>query len=196
MINPYANVLQPGKQSVIWIKSHLYENHEVTGVLQPTQHIETNEKLIICPSIISSKNNQYKVQINNFQDHPYTIKRATHIANFSILTTEQMIYTQPIDPALIRHLLDSKNDDAVQYDNSLLKTPRSDVSVETYWFPTPQNPGNPSDHTPIQTRILAELYTLEELERTDPQADEKSRDQFLSDFDWIDSHLITKRKHP
>ena len=48
------------------------------------------------------------VQINNFQDHPYTLKRKTHIANFSILTPEQMKYIQPIDPLPIRHLLDNE----------------------------------------------------------------------------------------
>ena len=29
------------------------------------------------------------VQISNFLDHPYTLKKRTHIANFSISTPEQ-----------------------------------------------------------------------------------------------------------
>ena len=77
----------------------------------------------------------------------------------------------------------------LQYINSLFKTYRSDVSVETYWLPTPRNPGSPSNHTPIQNRILTELYALEEIKRLDPQTNQKSRYQRLSDFDWTNSTL-------
>ena len=64
---------------------------------------------------------------------------------------------QPIDPIPIRNLLDNNHDAAPQNVNRLLKTPKSDSSVENHWFPTPKNPGNPIDHTPIQKRILTEL---------------------------------------
>ena len=57
---------------------------------------------------------------------------------------------------------------------------------ETYWFPTPQNPGNEEEHTPIQTRILNEQ---EQLEQLNPLEDTNSRDRFLSNFDWTDSTL-------
>ena len=134
------------------------------------------------------------VQINNFQDHPYTHKRATNIANVSKFTPEQMKYIQPIDPAPMKHLLDNKHDEALQYVESILKTAGSDISVETSWLPTPQNPGNPSNHTPKQKRVLTELYALEELERLDPQANQKSQNQFLSNFDWTDSILNQQRK--
>ena len=77
------------------------------------------------------------VQINNFQDHRYTLKKATHVANFSILTPEQMKYIQPVDPATIRYLLGNNHHDALQYVNGLLKIPRSDIRIETYCFPTP-----------------------------------------------------------
>ena len=55
--------------------------------------------------------------------------------------------------------------------------------------PLQKNPGNPSDHTPIQKRILTELYALEELGRLDLQVSQKSRNHFLSNFDWTDSTL-------
>ena len=101
-----------------------------------------------------------------------------------------MKYIQPINPAPIRHLLDKHHDDAPQYANSVLKNLRSDINVETYWFPTLQNPDNPSNHIPIQKRNLTESYALEELERLDPQANQKSRDLFSTNFEWMDSTLI------
>ena len=65
---------------------------------------------------------------------------------------------------------------------------------ETYWFPTLQNPGNEKEHTPIQTRILKELWELEQLEKLNPLENTNSRNQFLSDFDWTDSILQPEAK--
>ena len=89
----------------------------------------------------------------------------------------------------MRHLLNNNHDDAIHFINSFLKTPRTDEVNEAYWFPTPQNPGNQNQHTPIPTRIFNELRELEQLEKFNPLEDTNSREQFLSNFDWTDSTL-------
>ena len=89
----------------------------------------------------------------------------------------------------MRHLLKNNHDDAIHYINSLLKTSKTDEVNETYWFPTPQHPGHEKEHTPIQTRILNELWELEQLEQLNPIQDTNSRDQFLSNIAWADSTL-------
>ena len=129
------------------------------------------------------------VQISNFLDHPYTLKNGTHIANFSILTPEQTKHIRPINPTSVRHFLNNIHDDASHYINSLLKTSKTDEVNETYWFPTPQNPANEQEHTPIRTRILNEVRELEHLEQLNPLEDTNSRKQFLSNFDWTDFTL-------
>ena len=101
------------------------------------------------------------VQISNFLDHPYTLKKGMRIANFSILTAEETEHIRPVNPTSVRHLLNNNHDDAIHYINSLLKTSQTAKINETYWFPTPQNPGNEKEHTPIQTPILNELMELE-----------------------------------
>ena len=65
-----------------------------------------------------------------------------------------------------------------------------DNTEENFCFPTPENPGKETEHTPIQQRILRELRELQKLERLDPKQDEQSRTKFLSMFKWNDS-LIT-----
>ena len=104
------------------------------------------------------------VQISNFLDHHYTLKKRTHLANFSVLTPEQSKHIRPVSPASVRHLLNNSHDDAIHYISSFLKTSKTDEVNETYWFPTPQNSGNEKEHAPIQTRILNELRELEQLE--------------------------------
>ena len=89
----------------------------------------------------------------------------------------------------MRHLPNNSHDDATHYINSLLKTSKTDEVNETYWFPTPQDPGNEKEHTPIQTRILNELRELEQLENLNPLEDTAFRKQFVSNFDWTDSTL-------
>ena len=175
ILNPVDTILQPGKRTTIWVKSQIYTENEATGIIQPSPLLENDEDLFICPAISSTQNNKHMVQISNYLDHPYTLKKGTHMANFSILTPEQTKHNRPINPTSVRHLLNNNQDDAIHYINSFLKTSKTDQVNETYWFPTPQNPGNKKEHTPIQTRILNELRELEQLEKLNPLEDNDSR---------------------
>ena len=71
-----------------------------------------------------------------------------------------------------------------------MQVERPDDNEEKFWFPTPENPGKESEHSPIQRRILKELRELAELGKLDPTENEQSRTKFLSMFNWTDS-LIT-----
>ena len=189
ILNPAETILEPGKRTTFWVKSQIYTDNEAPGILQSSPFLENDEDLLIFPALSSTQNNKHVVQINNFLDHPYTLKKGTPIANFSILTPEQTKHIRPVNPTSHRHLLNSNQDDAIHCIKSLLKTSETNEVNETYWFPTPQNPGNEREHTPIQTRILNELRELEQLEQLNPLEDTNSRNQFLSNFNWTDSTL-------
>ena len=45
-----------------------------------------------------------------------------------------------------------------------MKTKQSSDEKETYWFPTPEQPGHPETHTTIQKRNYDELMKLKQLE--------------------------------
>ena len=77
--------------------------------------------------------------------------------------------------------------DPTVYLNELLRTNKSEQQNNTTWFPTPENPGKPEDHTPIQTRTLKELYELNEKENLNPQESTESQSKFLKRFDWTDT---------
>ena len=175
ILNPVETTLQPGKRTTIWIKSQIYTDNEETGIIQPSPLLEIDEDLLISPVLLSTQNNKHMVQISDFLDHPYTLKKGTHIANFSMLTPEQTKHIRPVNPISVRHLLNNSHEDANHYINSLLKTSKNDEVNETYWFPTPQNPGNEKEHTPIQTRILNESRELEQLEKLNPLENTNSR---------------------
>ena len=85
--------------------------------------------------------------------------------------------------------------DLTAYLNELLRTKKPEQQKNTFWFPTPKNPGKPEDHTPIQTKILKELIELEEKEKLNPQESTESRIKFLKRFDWTDALLTETEKH-
>ena len=136
LLNTVDTILQPGKHTTIRVKSQMSEN-EATGIIQPSPLLENDEDLLICPATSSTQKNKHLVQISKFLDHPYTFKKGTHMANFSILTPEQTKHIRPVNPTSVRHLLNNNHDDSIHYINNLLKTSKTDKVNETYWFPTP-----------------------------------------------------------
>ena len=75
-----------------------------------------------------------------------------------------------------------------------MKTSKTDEVNETYWLPTPQNPGDEREHAPIQTRILNGLQELRKKEQLNPFEHIDSRNQFQSNSDWTDSTLEPEAK--
>ena len=137
ILNPVKTILQLGKRTTIWVKSQTYTDNEATRIIQPSPLRENDEDPLICPALSSTQNNKHMVQISNFLDHPYTLKKGTHIAIFLILTPKQTKHIRPVSPTSVRHLLNNNHANAIHYIDSSLKTSKTDEINETYWFPTP-----------------------------------------------------------
>ena len=181
--------IPPNDRHMVSMYSQIYDDANVTGILQPSNDLADDGDITFCAALVTLTQGQVTTHVNNFTDQSHTIKRGSHIANFSVLTPEQMKYVKPIDPVTTWHLLQDNPENAAYYASSLIISPKTDDSSEHYWFPTPEDPGDPQTHTPIQQRILKELQNLQELEKLNPQDDIESRKQFLANFDWADSTL-------
>ena len=72
------------------------------------------------------------------------------------------------------------------YINELLKVPSQNLEQESYWFPTQEDPGDPTTYTPKQQRIYTEFLELKQLKKLNPQDSEASKESFLSNCDWSD----------
>ena len=126
---------------------------------------------------------------SSFLDQPCTLKIGMYISNFSILTPEQTKHNKLGNPISVRHLLNKSHDDAIHSISSFFKISRTVEVNEPYLFPTPQNPCNEKELTPIQTSISTESSELEDLEQLNIQDGMNFRNQFVSKFDWTDSNL-------
>ena len=84
--------------------------------------------------------------------------------------------------------------DLTAYLNEPLRTKRPEEQNNTFWFPTPENPGKPEDHTPIQTRILKKLNELKDKEKLNPQESTETWSKFRKRFDLTDILLTEIEK--
>ena len=190
--NSVENVIVAGKRTSIWVKPQIYTDNKETGRIQHSQVLETQKNIFICAVLSTTQNNTHLLQISNFLDHPYTLKKGTDITNFPISTPEQTRHIKLVNPNSVRHLLSNNRDYSIHY--GLLKTSITDEINETYWFPTPQNPDNQREVTPIWKGIFNDLRYLERVEKVYPQYNNVSRTQFLSTFDWTDFTLEPEAK--
>ena len=133
------------------------------------------------------------VWVTNTTESPYKVNKNTQIAEFSVVTAEQSKFIKPVDTAILSTIPEG-DPDLIIYLTQLLKTKKPDQQNNTFWFPTPENPGNTDDHTPIQTRILNELCELQLKEKLNTKDDIESGMEFLERFDWTDTLLTETEK--
>ena len=144
-----------------------------TGTVTPVKKITEAESLIISHSMSTIIDRKIATRVTNTTELPYTINKNTQIAKISVLTPEQSKFIKPVDTAILS-MIPEGDPDLVTYLTELLRMNEPDQQNNTFWFPTPENPGNTEDHTPIQTRILTELRELQRTEKLNPKDDNES----------------------
>ena len=164
-----------------------------TGTVTPLEKFTETASLLISHSMSTIIDKTIAVRVTNTTESPYLIKKHTQIAEYSAITPDQFEHIKPVDMAILS-LIPQGDPDLTVYLNELLRTNKPEQQDNTFWFPTPENPGNPEDHTPKQTRILNELNELKNKEKLNPQESTESQNKFLKRFDWTDTLLTETEK--
>ena len=157
-----------------------------TDTVTPLEKFTETAILLISHPMSTIIDKRGAVRVTNTTESPYLIKKHTQIAEFSVVTPEQSKHIKPEDMAILS-MIPQGNPDLTAYLNELLRTNKPEQQDNTFWFPTPEKPGNPEDHTPIQTRILNELNELKDKEKLNPQESTESRNSFLKQFGWTNT---------
>ena len=163
------------------------------GTVTPLEKFTETASLLISHSMSTIIDKRIAVRVTNTTESPYLIKRHTQIAEFTVVTPEQSKHIKPVDMAILS-MIPQDDPDMTAYLNELLRTNKFEQQDNTFWFPTPENPGKPEDYTPIQTRFLKELNELKDKEKLNPQESRESRNKFLTRFDWTDTILTEMEK--
>ena len=164
-----------------------------TGTVTPLEKFTETASLLISQSMSTIIENKIAVRVTNTTESPYLIKKHTQIAEFSVVTPEQSKHIKPGDMALLS-MIPQDDPDLTPYLNEVLRTNKPEQQDDTFWFPTPENPGKPEGHIPIQTRILKELNELKDKENLNPPESTESRNKFLKRFHWTNTLLTEMEK--
>ena len=165
-----------------------------TGTVTPVEKITETASLLISHSMSTIIDRKIAVRVINTTESPYTLNKNTQIAEFSVVTPEQSKFIKPVDMTILS-MIPEGDPDLITHLTELSRTNKPDQQTNTFWFPTPKNPGNTDEHTPAQTRILKELRELQQKEKLNPKDDNESRIEFLKRFDWTDTLLNENEKH-
>ena len=82
--------LQPGQTMLIASKRPHLIDHDATGIVTPSTHLEDHDTLFLVSSLCTVNNNTVAYQICIFSELPNTITSDTHLADFRVLTPEQL----------------------------------------------------------------------------------------------------------
>ena len=167
---------------------------DTTGVITEPPTIAAVTPLVVASSISTASNRKIDVRVTNTTHTHYTIKKKTTVAEFKIMSPEEAKEFKPHNTAALKVLTENDSEDTIIYINELLKTSEKPSNNQNFWFPTPDNPGDPNTHTPIQSRILREIKELEEIQKLNPNNNAQERKAFLQTFKWDDSQLPENEK--
>ena len=191
-IHDNITISQMTTKTITAFVDHLLE-WKTAGTVTPVEKSTEAASLIISHSMSTIIDRKVAVRVTNTTESPYTINKNTQIAGFSLVTPEQSKFSKPVDTAIFSRIPEG-DPDLGTYLIELLSTNKPGQQKNTFWFPTPENPGNTEDRTPIQTRILTELRELQRREKLNPKDDIESRMEFLKRFDWTDSLFMETEK--
>ena len=110
------------------------------------------------------------------------------------MSPEEAKELRPLNTTALKVLTGDDSEDAIVYLNELLKTSDKPSNNQNFWFSTPDNPGDPKTHTPIQSRIVREIKDLEEIQKLNPNNSTEEREAFLKNFQWDDTQLSEEEK--
>ena len=148
-----------------------------TVTVTPVEKFTETASLLISHSMLTIYDRKIAIRVTNTTESLYTINKNTQIAEISVVTPEQSKFIKPVDMAILS-MIPEGDPDLITYLTELLRTNKPGQQANTFWFPTPENPGNTEHHTPIQTRILKELREVQLKEKLNPKDNTESRTEF------------------
>ena len=194
ILNPTEINIPPNDRILIRTNSLLNPENAITGILQSSDLLHEKGDITFCPALVTLNDDSILIPVNNFKDHPYKLKKRSPHCQFFCHDAGTKETRQTDRPGINLAFPKQDQEQAAHYVSSLIKANKTPQNQENYWFPNPENPGNPEEHTPIQKKILRELQALQDLETLDPTKDPPSRAKFLKNFHCKDSTLTPEDK--
>ena len=140
LITENQYTLYPAETLLITAKMPHLMDHDATGILTPSAQYDQHDTIFVVSTLSTVNNNAVAIQLTNSTDIPYTVPNETHIADFTVLSPEQIKYVKPVNPGELNFMMHQFHDETDQYIHQLLRVPTDTPEPEQYWFPTPEQP--------------------------------------------------------
>ena len=157
---------------------------DTTGVIHPMPAYAEDKPIVLASSLSTVHDMRVPNRLTNISPTSFTIKKNTVVAEFHITTPKEAKNIKPLSTAALKVLTEDDSEQALEYVNELLKTTEKPETTQQFWFPTLNNPGDPSTHTRVQRRILREIEELEEIQNLNPTNSPQKKQKFLKKFKW------------
>ena len=190
LIHDSITIPQMTTKTITAFVDHVSE-WNTTGTVTPVAKFTEAASLIISHLMSTIIDRKIVVIVTNTTESPYTINKNTQISEFSVVTSEQSKFIKPVDMSILS-MIPEGDPDLTTYLTEVLRMNKQDQQTNTFWFPTPEKPGNTEEHTPVQTRIV--LRELQLKEKLNPKDDTETRMKFLKRYDWTDLLLTETEK--
>ena len=168
-----ALTIPPTTTKTITVFIHHPSKWNTKGTVTPLEKFTETASSLISQSMSTRIDKRIAVRETNTTESPCLIKKHTHLANFSVVTPEQSKHNKPVYMA-VPSMIPQGDPDLTANLNKLLRTNKSEHQNNTFYFPTPENPGKPEDHTPIQTQTLKHIIKLKGKEKLNAQQSTES----------------------
>ena len=113
-----------------------------TGTVTPLEKFTETASLLISHSMSIMIDKRTAVKVSNTSESLNLFKKHTQIAEFPVVTPEQSKHIKPVDMAILS-MIPQSDPDLAAYLNELLRNNKYEQQNNTFWFPTPENPGKP-----------------------------------------------------
>ena len=164
-----------------------------TGTVKPLEKFAETGSLLVSHSMSAKIDKKVALGVTKTTERTYLIKKNTPIAQFSVVTPDQSKHMKPVDIEILS-MIPEDDPDLNAYLNELLRRKKPEQQNNTFWIPTPKNPGKREDHTPIATRICRDVIEIKEKEKLNPQYGTESGTKLLERFDWTDTVQTEREK--
>ena len=191
--------VKPQNQEILYTQIEFSKNLEVhIGAIIPLEEYENSTELKLSSSVVTvGKDNIVSILALNLNDHSITFPKNKQVAVFQILSPQEEEKLIDIGPELLA-LDKMKNGELLNQINQFLRVrnnrssrqpKRPSPEYDKIWFPTPETCQNPENLPLLQREVFDNISELQQRDSLHPQSNEKDKETFLKQFDWLKSSL-------
>ena len=103
-----------------------------TGIINPTEPYSGEHQLVVASSLSTVTNSKIEIRVTNTSPNPFTLKKNTNLAEFTILSPQEAKQLHPLNSAALKVLAEDDSEQALEYVNELLKSSEKPQTVQNF----------------------------------------------------------------